>query len=431
MLLAALLFACGPRTVPYQPAPEPQEPGYLAAVPAGTTDYDNGDLAALFVRLTHRLEDGGKRETLQRFEAPVRVGITGPGAENYRQFLEKVLADIRSETGIDISSGPPPHNMLIRLVPGEEFLPGTSAQCFILFAQPTWAEFISDPRAYSGLTETLENGIQKAGIMIPDTIEPYKVRECLLEEITQALGPANDLYGLASSIFNDDDAHTWPTKLDYLMLRVLYDERLKSGLPEPKTARLARTILDDLNPSGRTARPLGPIRQETFSDWRLALHRLTDTDSVVTLWNARRIAEEAEEKAPGSAYHCTGAMILAFVSRNIGARTGAENLDDAMSVCTQAHGADDVRLAALRLNRAYGFLDDARYRRARDEFWAILPIFVAHGQEDEIADAKIGLARAALGMGEPDWVEDELAKARIWSAYAFGADHAITEALNP
>ena len=51
-----------------------------AALPSGHTRYSNQSLADLFVRLTHDLEWGGRRPNLVRYEAPVSVGISGPGA---------------------------------------------------------------------------------------------------------------------------------------------------------------------------------------------------------------------------------------------------------------------------------------------------------------------------------------------------------------
>jgi len=36
------------------------------------------------------------------------------------------------------------------------------------------------------------------------TPSPQEVRDCLHEELAQALGPLNDLYRLPDSVFNDD-----------------------------------------------------------------------------------------------------------------------------------------------------------------------------------------------------------------------------------
>ena len=59
------------------------------------------------------------------------------------------------------------------------------------------------------------------------------MRDCLAEEITQALGPANDLYRLPDSIWNDDNFHGMATAFDMLILRALYQPELESGMTPP------------------------------------------------------------------------------------------------------------------------------------------------------------------------------------------------------
>ncbi len=46
------------------------------------------------------------------------------------------------------------------------------------------------------------------------------MRDCLHEELAQALGPLNDLYRLSNSVFNDDNFHSVLTGFDMEMLRL-------------------------------------------------------------------------------------------------------------------------------------------------------------------------------------------------------------------
>lgn len=428
IFLLTVMTACAARTAPYATAPLPSTPEYRSATPAGDTVYNNEDLARLFVRLTHGLESGEFRKDLQRFEGPVNVGMTGDGAEAYQGFLRDFVAEIRDRAAMDISVGGPPHDLLIRLVPGEKLLGEIGIQCFVLFAQPTWDQFLAAPDRYTDLAVTQSGPQKQLGIMIPSTIEPFKIRECLLEEIPQALGPANDLYGLADTIFNDDDGHTWPTSLDYLMLKVLYDDRLKSGLSQAQTFKIARTVLQDVNPAGRDAPNLPPIMQHTFLDWRDALQSLSVEGGVIDLQNIRRAADEARRKAPGSAYDCTGSTMLAVTAGNAGTKDADRLLEKAIQTCSRVHGPKDVRVGQLRLIRALRHLNGERFRRADDDARLALPIFIAHGLDDEIADAKFAIVRAAIGLNDPNWT-DLLPDTAAWSAYVYGADHTFTDAL--
>jgi len=62
---------------------------------------------------------------------------------------------------------------------------------------------------------------------------------CIQEEMTQALGLANDSPGIRPSIFNDDEEFALLTRHDEMLLKMLYDPRLKEGM----TPDLARPIL--------------------------------------------------------------------------------------------------------------------------------------------------------------------------------------------
>jgi hypothetical protein len=440
LVCAALLAACAGRTEPYRTAERPTEPTYASAVPSGGTAYSNESLADLFVQLTHGLENGTSRPALQRFERPVRIGLTGDGAQDYRAFTDTFVGQIARESNIDIATGPGPHNLIVRFVPGEEFTPNTNSQCIVVSGQPEWAEFLRAPDRYGfGLDVPLPindpkviHAQTKLSIFIPDTALPHQIRECLIEEITQALGPGNDLFGLGSTIFNDDNAHTWPTAIDFLMLRVLYDPRLVSGLDRTNTHELALAVLDEVNPVGRDAAPLPPIFQQKFLPWRNGVHdlvALNDTD--LALSKARELARRAHQLAPESAYDCTSASQVAILASTAESSDLEEMLDLALARCQSAFGEGDIRIQSLRLLRAVNYNEGGRHRQAKDEIEAILPSLIAHGRDDEIATAKIIRLSAAYNLGDPNWDGDLLKEAEVWSAYAYGDDHQWTQRLRP
>lgn len=72
---------------------------------------------------------------------------------------------------------------------------------------------------------------------------PQLMRDaCYEEELAQGLGPSNDSPEARPSIFNDDQEYAFLTRQDALILRMLYDPRLKIGM----TADEARPIVQDL-----------------------------------------------------------------------------------------------------------------------------------------------------------------------------------------
>ena len=438
VLIGFLLAGCSgtpvpqsDRTEPYRTVPRPQTANFGSALPAGHTEYDNESLADLFVRLTHDFEDGTSRPTLQRFEGPVHVGMTGPGSQNYREFLGDLIEEIAREAKVPITTGPPPHNLTVRMVPGKDYLSSVSVQCSLAFGTPTWQQYVDDFAAYSGPAADHITSQTNMTVFIPETIEPYKVRECLIEEITQALGTANDLYGVASSIFNDDNAHTWPTKLDYLMLRVLYDPSMQSGLSRSTTKRRARMLLRELNPDGRSAPPLPEIRQKDFSDTRRTLHRANrpSIGEEEYLRVINRITAKARSEFRGTLYLCTLAYNQAFAALVNGHDTAADLFERTIRMCSELLGDRDIRIADLRLGLARAHYEAKDYAKALAGANAVIPIFTAYGREDRLAIASFYRVAAARKLKDPDAKGRYLDHAREWIAYAYGDDNDLTERL--
>ncbi len=65
-------------------------------------------------------------------------------------------------------------------------------------------------------------------------------QSCIHEELAQAMGLANDSPSARPSIFNDDEEFGLLTRHDELLLRMLYDPRLRPGM----TAATARPVVD-------------------------------------------------------------------------------------------------------------------------------------------------------------------------------------------
>jgi hypothetical protein len=73
---------------------------------------------------------------------------------------------------------------------------------------------------------------------------------CLLEEIAQTLGLPNDDDRVAPSIFNDSLKLMSLSLIDRVLIRLVYDPRMRPGTPRAQALFLARAILSELNPGG-------------------------------------------------------------------------------------------------------------------------------------------------------------------------------------
>lgn len=408
------------------PGPLPASPVLMGAVPYGTTAYGNGSLAQLFVHLTHDLEWGGRRPNLVRLEQPVRVAMTGCCEADYASFLDGFLGQLRARTGIDISRATSDPNLFVHFVPGADFRSRVPDNlCFVAPGNLPWQQFREDPGRYGTRVFEQVARVASMSVYLPDTIAPHLVRRCLIEEITQALGLANDLNGLSDSIFNDDGAHIWPTALDDLMLRVLYAPEIETGLSRRETRARAETVLDRINPNGRSAPPLRKLHIRAMSGW--ADHIGAAFDTGRSLSSRRASAESALNLAAGrlpfSPYHCRSLFVLARLSRD-DAAAYATLLGRALDVCRSVHGPDDPRIALIELSATRSLLQRGRPARAYALSEPLAPRLAAHGHTAPLS-ALFALQAAALeAIQRPGDAASARHRADDWASYALGRERA-------
>jgi hypothetical protein len=82
--------------------------------------------------------------------------------------------------------------------------------------------------------------------IIRDEHPPLLRRSCVHEEIAQGLGLPNDSPAARPSIFNDDEEFALLTRHDELLLRILYDRRLRPGMLPDEARPIVSQIAGEL-----------------------------------------------------------------------------------------------------------------------------------------------------------------------------------------
>ncbi|SLN12935.1 hypothetical protein PSA7680_00223 [Pseudoruegeria aquimaris] len=217
----------------------------------------NSEMVRDFLDLTFKMESGRQLATLTRFEEPITVRVSGAAPASLSTDLAKLIGRLRSEAGIDISrvSGPGPANLNIEAVPSREMRRlAPSAACFVVPRLTSWADYKRHRKSSLVDWTTLERR-ETMAIFVKSDESPQELRDCLHEEIAQALGPVNDLYRLPDSVFNDDNMNNVLTGFDMLMLRAYYDPALRNGMSRNQVAEVLPGVLRRLNPRGEGRSP--------------------------------------------------------------------------------------------------------------------------------------------------------------------------------
>ena len=271
----------------------------FAAVRAPAPSRSNASIARDFMNLAFELESGRKLPVLSRFEGPITLRITGsrigPATE---RDIERLIHRLRSEAGIPITrvSANQSANITVEVLSRRTLQRAVpQAACFVVPNVTSWAEFKAR-RLTPALDWTALVQRDQMAVFLPGDVSAQEIRDCLHEEVAQALGPVNDLYHLTDSIFNDDNFHTVLTGFDMVILRAFYDSKLRSGMtPQAVAARLPG-ILSRINPAGRYG-SVAPS-SATPRQWSSAIEAaLGSRSSVVSrLSSAKRAVSYAKSR---------------------------------------------------------------------------------------------------------------------------------------
>lgn len=215
----------------------------------------NADIAADILDLTFRMESGRTLAAFSRFEGPVTLRLTGAVPAAAATDAGRLLGRLRTEAGIDIREVPATQSAGITV----EFVPRAriravypNVACFVVPRVSGWDEF-RQARGTALTDWTTLGKRERLSIFIPADSSPQEARDCLHEEVAQALGPINDMYRLSDSVFNDDNFHSVLTSFDMLALRAIYAPELRSGMTRTDVAVRLPAILSRLNPAGQHA----------------------------------------------------------------------------------------------------------------------------------------------------------------------------------
>ena len=278
LCLAAVLAGCAAPALREAP---PSRAAVTVSVPAGPMRTfasarpqpparANAQIAQDILDLVFTLESGRAVPRLTRFAGPVTVHVAGPAPSALVADLAELMDRLRREAGLPVALGTAqnavitvvalPHAEMQRAVP--------NVACFVVPQVTGWADFLAR-RNSAALDWTRLDARTRATIFVPADLAPQELRDCLHEELAQALGPLNDLYRLPDSVFNDDNMHTILTGFDMLVLRALYDPGLQNGMDRAAVAARLPAILNRINPAG--ARPATASASPTPRAWAEAM----------------------------------------------------------------------------------------------------------------------------------------------------------------
>ena len=201
----------------------------------------NIDIARDFLELSFHLESGRELPVLTRFEGPISIRVTGAPPATLLPDLTRLIYRFQSEARLNVSlTNAPDANITVQAVSRADIRKNLPhAACFVVPNISDISEYKSARRSAKTNWAQLRQR-NRLAVFVPNDASPQEVRDCLHEELAQAIGPLNDLYRLPDSVFNDDNMHTVLTGFDMLVLRAYYAPELRNW-HEQTSGRLRAT----------------------------------------------------------------------------------------------------------------------------------------------------------------------------------------------
>ncbi len=181
---------------------------------------------------------------VRKFNSPVKYVFRNFGSEHVRVWRD-VAHTLEKVTGIQMSlvqhiqSGELPYAnrpVTVPLERGAVVIQGYENRPNFCFAV-----LVTEP------DDNIHNGvIFGASVMVGQG--NFTTRECLIEEMAQLMGLPNDSDIVSGSLFRKTTVAktSWLTWHDAIMLRTLYDERLKPGMHQTEAMPIVKVIIGEL-----------------------------------------------------------------------------------------------------------------------------------------------------------------------------------------
>jgi len=228
--------------------------------------YENlvQDFEKIALRNEYKISSGRFVESqsptfLRRWESPVRVAtINGASTSdstarlnnrevsNYTRRLARL-------TGLDMrTSSVQDANFLVLFLNQKEQVAFADTLPTILqdISPAVVDAFRNSPRnifcAAFAFTKPGQKGVYgNVLILVKSEHSDFMRKSCVHEEMAQAMGLTNDSPDARPSIFNDDEEFAFLTRHDEILLRMLYDPRLKAGMESYEVIPLLPAIARD------------------------------------------------------------------------------------------------------------------------------------------------------------------------------------------
>jgi len=187
---------------------------------------------------------------LRKWQKPIYYSIEHRTADKelHQEITELHLAHLSDITGLDIVPADDRKSANLTIIfSTEQHLEHELKHDFLLIDQQQINQLTRHSVCLANFSTAPDNSISHATVIIPvDRARAHaKLLSCVVEELTQIMGLPNDSDQVYPSIFNDKSYNDYLSGLDYLLLTLLYNKKMKAGMNQAQVKSRLHTIMQE------------------------------------------------------------------------------------------------------------------------------------------------------------------------------------------
>lgn len=140
---------------------------------------------------------------------------------------------------------------LLQQITGLPFSFGEGAKVFVVVDTPAKKAFNDDHYCFATMHNRHDGSMDMAFVFIGERVTGNVLRMCIIEELSQVMGPTNDTDTVEASMWTPQTREVFVTGRKYnsltwhdaIILRVLYNERIKPGMHKDDAMPIVRELI--------------------------------------------------------------------------------------------------------------------------------------------------------------------------------------------
>ena len=218
----------------------------VGGVQAADRSVDQKIIKRDFMRVVMSAEYGGNSKfgrSVKKYDSTVRFAIINHSKRDRRQTIKNFVRSLPTKiAGLKTSvvSSPKQANFRIHVVDQDQYADVIRNK---IYGNPK--KRVRGKCFVRVLASPNMDGIGSTDVVIRSDDGERLFQRCMVEEILQGLGPLADKGNKKFSIFNTASQHSSFTVHDQVLMNILYDPRIKSGMSKSQVAKILPKVMHD------------------------------------------------------------------------------------------------------------------------------------------------------------------------------------------